>query len=39
MPRIVEQNALNPHWFCATITAIPVLLAAAVVLFASLRLI
>ncbi len=39
MPRIVEQNALNPHWLCATLTAVPVLLAAIVVLVSALRLI
>ncbi len=38
MPRTVEQNALNPHWYCATVTAVPVLLAVVVVLVSSLRL-
>ena len=38
MPRIVKQHALNPHWFCATVTAIPLMLAAVVVLVSSLRL-
>jgi len=33
-----EPNALNAPWFCAILTAVPVLLAAAVVFVASLRL-
>ncbi len=38
MPRVTEQNVLNSHWFCATLTAVPLLLAAIVVLVSSLRL-
>jgi hypothetical protein len=38
MPRVAEQNTLNSPWVCAILTAVPVLLAAVVVLAASLRL-
>lgn len=36
MPYVVRQNLLNPHWLCAVITALPIVLAAVVVAVAAL---
>jgi hypothetical protein len=36
MPHVARQNVLNPHWLCAVLTAVPVLLAAVVVAVAAL---